>query len=125
MKSARFGRLGIQARRASRQSDCPLDERPQLLGLRQGGDDALVPRVNQRSGQVAQHRHAMFRCASKLSMCLEMSHGYLLLRGGFKFVVLGFDRAAATGSRNWITFFIELHTEVEVHTAQNVANLSQ
>src|SRR5712692_3669048 len=112
MNPARFRRLAVQTRSAARQGDRALDEWPQLLGFRQGGYDALVVSVDQRSRKVTQHRHAVFGRASKFSMCLEMSHGWLLLSGCFKLVVISFNRAAATGSRHWIAFFIELHTEV-------------
>jgi hypothetical protein len=47
--------------------DQPLDERPQLLGLRHGGDDPLVP--EQRVGLIAQQSDPVAGRSLQLSMC--------------------------------------------------------
>ena len=65
-----FGVGGLDA--ALGDGDQPLDERPQLLGLRHRGHDALVPQ--QRLGLVAQQRHAVLGGPAELSMCKSVSH---------------------------------------------------
>ena len=56
--------------------DQPLDERPQLLRLRHGGFDALVP--DERHRLVAQQRRAVLADASQLPMCKVVSHSNVL-----------------------------------------------
>jgi hypothetical protein len=59
MNSGSLGTISFQTGRATGQSDRALDERTQLFRLRQRGNDAIFARIDQRSGQVTQHRDAM------------------------------------------------------------------
>jgi hypothetical protein len=52
MNAGGIGTISSQTGRATGQSDRALDERPQLFGLRQRGNDAILARINQRGGQV-------------------------------------------------------------------------
>ena len=57
-----------------------LDDRAQVLGLRQRGDDLLV--LDQRGDHIAEHGAAMFRRAVELAMDFPVAHGsspYLFL----------------------------------------------
>ena len=58
---------------AARQRDQALGERPQLLGLHQGGADALA--LEQRRGEVAQQRDPVGCGAPELAVSDSMSHG--------------------------------------------------
>jgi hypothetical protein len=46
--------IAFQISGMTRKRYCPLDERSQLLCLRQGRDDALILRIDQRGGKTAQ-----------------------------------------------------------------------
>src|SRR5581483_7728786 len=52
-----------------------LDDRPQLLGLRERGDDLLV--LDQRGGHVGEHGGAMARRAAQLAVRVTVAHGGL------------------------------------------------
>src|SRR5260370_25126000 len=47
--------------RAARQRDRPLDERPQLFGLRHGRDASILARIDPLYHQAPQPRHALLR----------------------------------------------------------------
>src|SRR5436190_16176568 len=55
-------------------SDRLFNKRTQLLSLLHSCDDVLLIRVDQRSGQIAKHRHTMLGRAAEFTMCFLMSH---------------------------------------------------
>jgi hypothetical protein len=61
--------VALQHRSLPRQRDRALDKGAQFFRLRQGRDDALVARVNERSREVAQHRHAVLGRSPQLTVC--------------------------------------------------------
>ena len=52
-----------------------LDDRAQVLGLRQRGDDLLV--ADQRSGHVGEHGAAMLGLSVQLTMGVTVTHSVL------------------------------------------------
>src|SRR5690349_13607631 len=74
MHAGDFRAVAFKAHCSSGKGDRLFDERTQFLGLRKRGDDAIVARIHERRGQIAQQRDAMFCCPPKFSMGLKMTH---------------------------------------------------
>src|SRR6185503_4751799 len=99
-----------------------LDERSQLLRLRQSCDDALLTRIDQRGRKIAKHRVTMLACTTEFSMCLKVSHDSKLLFL-VAFIIRKIGAVTTAGSRDRITLLVELHAEVEPHAVENLLDL--